>query len=464
MLSRMRAGVRRGRGSSASELSGDRQVAGLAHVLGRLTFGPFPERATTLAQRGVQPGALVDELLAAPPLPFRPTYEGDDGPLPFDIDAPGSPDPTDPVADHDRLLRLNSYRTWWVRRMLSDEAGLQDRMAWFWHTLFTTSFTKVDDVLLCWRQLRTLYEHATGNFGDLAKALTIDGAMLRYLDGNESIADAPNENYGREIMELFMLGIGHYSQADVVAAAYAFSGWRVLNPTQAVEFDPAKGPTKPVTFLGKRAVYDYEAVVDRILEQDVCAPFIVTKLWRAFVGGPVNTGAVRRWARTFRSSGYELRPVLEQMLHSPEFEGSIGARVRTPLEWYCAGVRASGDALTRDPNVDLRLLAQSPYLPPSVAGWPGDATWLSSTQMDARLRLIGTLGCPAAASLEGATESAALVDAVLRQCSIYEPSAQTRRSLTDLAASLADDPSTAPRTRAGMVLSAALLTPEFART
>jgi uncharacterized protein (DUF1800 family) len=408
-----------------------------AHVLARTTFGPYPGQVAAALERAPTAAALVDQLLAAPPLPFDP---------PVDIDAANSED-----------VRLwMGFRQWWVDRMLRDDAGLHERMMWFWHGLFTTSWNKVDDTNLCWRQLRTLHQHALGNLGDLAKALTVDGAMLRYLDGQDSIASDPNENYGRELMELFLLGIGNYTQADVVAAARSLAGWRIDLVDGRVYQEPSWTLSEPVEFLGDRRQFDVAGIVDRILQQDACAPFVVGRVWDVFVGGERDTDLIRGWADRFRASGYEIAPLMAEVLHSDAFLNARRTRASTPLEWYLGAIRATGEPTERSVE-RLAGLGQEPYLPPSVAGWPIGDEWLNPTQFRSRSNTLATFTFPAADEV-GAAESPA--DAALGRCSLVDASDATRSTVADLAAQLAADPTIDAHGRGTALLAAALLSPE----
>lgn len=435
--------------------------AGVAHVLRRTTFGPFAGAFERIGD--AEQGAVVDRQLEADPVPFTPTATIDGSTSPLDIDVADSPQPEGTDAERARLGRVMGFRPWWVRRMLSDEAGLHEKMMWFWHGHFTTSSEKVDDTTLCWRQLRTLHTHALGNFAELATAMTVDGAMLKYLDGASSVGDAPNENYAREFMELFTLGFGKFRQSDVLAAARVFAGYTVTNPGMDVVRVPENCFRGKVTAFGIRRRFTPEQLIEVILDQDDCAPFVVRKLWRDLIGGPPDADRVGEWAREFRRSGYEIAPLLARMLHSAEFAGSAGSRPRTPIEWYCAAMRATGDAAApeRDTNLELFRLGQSPYLPPSVAGWPDAPAWLSPTQAHARAMLVGRLAFPAAQELADALagpDPSAFMDAVADRCGVAEFGPSSTAALRSLASRL---DGTAPARRAAVVLGAALLTPEM---
>lgn len=424
----------------------------LAHVLRRTTFGPFPGGIDAAADQVTSARELVERQLAAAPVPFEPWAVVDGVREVVDVDVADAPQAEGSEAERRRIARIMAFRPWWVRRMASDEAGLHEKMMWFWHGHFTTSSDKVDDTTLCWRQLRTLHRHATGNFGDLAKAMTVDGAMLKYLDGASSVAQEPNENYGREFLELFTLGLGHFDQRDVVAASKVFAGYTVTNPEQEVRRVDANTLREPVRAFGVRRRFSPDELIDVVLEQDACAPFVVSKLWRSFVGGEPDAGLVGRWADRFRRSGYEILPLLEDMLSSEAFSVARFGRARTPVEWYCTAIRATGDA-DRDSNMDLYRLGQSPYRPPSVAGWPD--VWLSPTQSHARALLLGRFAFPDVAAWSG-LPTAELVDRVGSRCGVPAWSDDSATALADLA-----DRVDAGRSRAAATLAAALMTPEL---
>ena len=439
----------------ATPLGDDPRAATYARVLRRLTFGPFPGQVAAALDAHRTVDDLIDAMLAAEPLPFEPYVEGYG---PIDIDA---------HAGEHEFWRYRKYADWWARQMASDDAGLHERISWFWHTHMPSSSMKAPDANLGWRQIRTIRDGALGNFGDLMKALTIDGAMLMYLDGDGSAGFAPNENYARELMELYMLGIGNYTQRDVVAAARALSGWSVYfygkdtqpvaETPKAVRFDPDRTYQGKVTFLGKKARYDVDGIIDRILQQDACAPFITRKLWKFLIGGEADPKLIATWAKAFRRSGYEIEPLVAAMVRSEPFRSGTHRRARTPIEWHTAAMRSGGVPIV-DTN-GLEELGQHPYMPPSPAGWPGDNTWLSTTQAHARARYLAIQDLDVSA-LAAAPD---LVGAVLDQASIVDEPG-LRATLDDLDAELRADPSIGAELRARTLLTAALLSPEFALT
>lgn len=318
----------------------------VAHVLRRMTFGPRPGEIERSAD--LEPADLVRMLLdqpAAEPLP--PELGSDD--------------------DYSILLR------WWLDVMSSDEAGLHERMVWFWHGHLTSSFDQADPRAM-YRQHRLLRDHALGNFRDLLQAITVDPAMLWWLDGAGSRAEAPNENFGREVMELFALGYaGGYTEADVRAAAVACSGWWVDEEGEA-RFDETAGPQRPVDLLGVRVANARDAI-DAICDHDACAGHVAGAVYEALVGRQPSPDRRAELGRVFRSSDLEIRPLVEAIVTDPSFLELDAPRPRTPVEWWIA-LRHLYDV--RPEPWTLEQLGQMPFQPPDVAGWPGGDHWISA--------------------------------------------------------------------------------------
>ena len=321
----------------------------MAHVLRRMAFGARPGRVEELEGAGA--AALVESLLAAAPVD------------------PGEP----PLGTDDDQKSLVA---WWLARLAADDAGLTDRITWFWHTHFTSSFDKVDQARMMAGQHRLLRSHALGNFRELLAAITVDPAMLVYLDGASSTGDAPNENYAREVLELFTLGRGAYSEADVQAGARALAGWTVGEDGRA-NFDSLRAYGGDVVFLGRRGRLDADGVVDAICKHPALGAHVVTRLHAHLVGTELSDARRDELANLFRSSGLEIRPVVENLVRHPEFlaPASRYARVRSPVEWHTAAGAVLGTVIGPD---ELWSLGQVPFWPPNVAGWPDQRRWLNA--------------------------------------------------------------------------------------
>src|SRR5262249_2763518 len=229
----------------------------------------------------------------------------------------------------------------WLAMMARPEAGLHEKMVWFWHSHLTSSYDKVGSWKMMWRQHQLLREHALGNFRTLVQAITVDPAMLVYLDGAESTAESPNENYGRELMELFTLGRGNYTQDDVRAAARALSGWTVDYDRERASFDPHSGNESSVLFLGTQVTHAQD-VVDVVCGHPACPRFVCGTPYRYFVGESPSPDRLTDLAELFASSGLETRPVVESILRDPVFLERRMSRPRYPVEWVTAAMGALG--------------------------------------------------------------------------------------------------------------------------
>ncbi len=374
----------------------------VAHLLRRATFGVSQQTLEQALQDGFD--RTVDRLLEQSAEPT------------------GLISPSDPAQGS--TLGLNDLQRWWVHHMLSTPAPFAERMTLFWHGHFTTEYQKVGYGSpfiywqnLTWRRLRL------ARLGPLLREGTIDPAMLQYLDLSGSDASdpdqPPNENYARELMELFTMGPGGYSEADVKAAARALAGWStpspdatvdvvVDEPSQATEpvdvwtrpltgvFDPGAAYGRKVTFLGRTGRLGLDQVIDQILAQPATAPFVVRKLWRHFLSPAPAAAAVRRLAGSFRIAGYDVRALVRWLLKSPEAVApdSYRALVRSPVEFMVAAALALG----AEPEAAAGLIAdyaepagQALFQPPNVGGWPGGAGWISPAEVLARFNFVSAL-------------------------------------------------------------------------
>src|SRR5262249_37683395 len=319
-------------------------------------------------------------------------------------------------------LALNEPHGWWLRPMLSTPAPFAERRTLFGHGHFTTEYQKVGYGSpfiywqnLTWRRLRL------ARLGAMLREVTIDPAMLQYLSGSDASDpdQPPNENYARELMELFTMGPGAYSEADVKAAARALAGWSTPPPNATVDvvvdeqsqatepvdvwshpltgvFDPQAAYGRKVTFLGRTGRLGLDQVIDQILAQPATAPFIVRKLWRQFLSPAPAADAVRRLAGAFRTTGYDVRALMRALLKSPESVApdSYRALGRSPVGFMVAAAPALG----AEPEAAAGAIAayaepagQALFHPPNVGGWPGGASWISPAEILARFNFVSAL-------------------------------------------------------------------------
>lgn len=281
---------------------------------------------------------------------------------------------------------------WWYREMLATDSPLTERLTLFWHNHFTSGLRKVKAPVLLYRQNLLLRRHAAGNFRELLHAVARDPAMVLYLDSYVNRKDKPNENFARELLELFTLGEGHYREQDIKEAARAFTGWSIDRHNGAFRFYPRQHDDGVKTFLGKSGKFDGDDILDILLEQPRTAEHVVEKLWREFVSDAPDPSEVRRLAQVFRASNYELRPLLQGLLTSTAFRQTKnrGTLVKSPAELIVGTLRVFPlPALEPRQLVHAaRFLGQDLFDPPNVKGWPGGSAWITSNTLLARQKFL----------------------------------------------------------------------------
>jgi len=299
------------------------------------------------------------------------------------------------LAQREMFQKAFELRSWWLTEMLVTPSPLTEKMTLFWHNHFVSSQQKVRSPQLMYRQNALLRRHALGNFGRLLQAVARDPAMVIYLDSASNRKGQPNENFAREVMELFTLGEGHYTERDVKEAARAFTGWGIDPDRGEFVFRRLAHDDGVKTVLGRTGNLDGDAVLGVLLAQPQTAELIVAKLWREFVAPDPDPGEVRRIAQVFRDSGYEIRPALRALLTSDAFydPGNRAALIKSPVELVVGTLRqfnfATGEPL---PFVlGVALLGQNLFSPPNVKGWPGGEMWINSTTLLARKAFLDRL-------------------------------------------------------------------------
>ena len=282
-------------------------------------------------------------------------------------------------------LRSNAIETqrlaiWFGERMLITRRPLEEKLTLFWHGHFATGNGKVRDTRMMLQQNEMLRANAAGSFRDLLVGILTDPAMLVYLDNGENRKGHPNENFGRELLELFTMGVGNYTEQDIREASRAFTGW--TNDVLEFRFDATNHDDGEKTFLGRTGAYNGEDIIDIILDAPVTAEYIGAKLYRFFVREDIADTTRAELATTFRESGYQLRPLLRRMFLSKDFysAASYATQVKSPVHLVVSTYRKLG--LTRLPTIpDFgRLtagLGQTLFNPPNVAGWAGGRTWIT---------------------------------------------------------------------------------------
>ncbi len=281
-----------------------------------------------------------------------------------------------------------SVAMWWMDRMVLADYPFVERMTWFWHGHWATSISKVTYALPMKIQNDTLRTHALGNFKDMSRAMVRDGALIFWLDGEENVAYSPNENLGREFMELFTLGVGNYSQSDVHQAALGFTGYNVDQTSGAVTFDPKLHDNDKVSVLGKRQVFDAVTLSDWIVSRPENAEFIARRLWFRFVSTSIAPPA--SLAKVFENR--DIAELITTIAKNPMMRRPGVSQAKSPVEWFvscCRALRITPSKLPSSGDVAWMLdsMGQFPFNPPSVGGWPYDEAWLTAAATQYRINL-----------------------------------------------------------------------------
>ncbi len=290
-------------------------------------------------------------------------------------------------------LLFQHVRRWWMDRMLTTRRPLEEKMTLFWHGHFTTSYRDVRRSHLMLQQNELLRFHATGNFGELLHQISTDPAMLRYLNNNQNRKGRPNENFAREVMELFSLGVGNYDETDIKQAARAFTGWTLKNGQ--FTFNRRQHDTGRKTIFGKSGNFGGHDVCDMLLQHAACAPHVAGKIFAWFAYDDVEPELREELGRVLASHRYELKPLLRRIFKSEAFysKKAKGSKIKSPVELLVSTVRMLG---MNPPPAELLLfgaqrLGQTVMSPPNVKGWEGGLAWITTANLLERDNLCGLM-------------------------------------------------------------------------
>jgi hypothetical protein len=299
---------------------------------------------------------------------------------------PGGNRPLQPIVDEffywlrASVLETNRVAYWWANRMLTSPRPLQEKMALFWHGHYAVNEPKVRDYRKLLAELELFENHGTGNFRDLMVAMAQDPGMLTFLDAGVNVKGAPNENFAREIMEMFTMGVGNYTEKDIREAARAFTGWNYVDLKFVVNQEKHDDGEK--TFLGKTGNFDGVQVIDIIMQQPVTADYIAGKLYRFFVRQDLSPELQKKLGSVLRDSRYEIAPLLETIFLSRDFysPASVGTQIKSPVELAVSTYKKLGlENIPGVPdfNAATTALGQRLFSPPTVAGWAGGRSWIT---------------------------------------------------------------------------------------
>ena len=386
----------------------DQTYTDTAHLLRRAGFGAEPAAIKAAATAGIN--AAIDMLLHPETVPENlndaQTLSRLAGLLPETRNG-GTP--------------VQAVKMWWVHRMLTSPRTLQEKMVLFWHGHFTSKDGGMQGDFL-YRQNQLFRTYALGNFRTLTLAVSRDPEMLRYLNGSQNYKSHPNENYGRELMELYTCGIGpiarpNYTEDDVRAAARAFSGWNLRRGE--FYFNPNQHDNDLKTFLGKTGNWNGDDIVDILVAHPSTAKRLCTQLWEFFAYPNPEPHVLDALTQTYYSSGYDIRAVMSRILHSQAFYSDQArlAVIKSPAQYVVGSIRMMGltaavevalsditpasemadktagrklAVLAQLPNA-MRSMGQDLLAPPTVKGWNGGPAWINTSTLLARINFAGTL-------------------------------------------------------------------------
>jgi uncharacterized protein (DUF1800 family) len=369
----------------------------IAHLLRRTGFGTTGAAIDAATERGYE--ATLNAILAPGTDPgVAATPPPDLGPPP---DRPEAKDKEQRKAYAAELRdQAQTLTLWWLDRMVAAQAPLGERLTFFWHGHWATSIQKVRGAAMMLRQNETLRARGRGDFRELARELVRDPALLVWLDGQRNRKGEPNENLARELMELFTLGVGNYSETDVREAARALTGWRVDRAATTATPVPKQHDDGSKSVLGTTGDLDARGLVDLLVAQPASARFVATRLWlRLGAGAPPSAATLSRLTAAY-GPGRDITALLRSLLTDPDFvaPAARSSLVASPVEYVVGVHRALGLRVDRQtPRAGralrrtLTALGQVPFLPPSVGGWPGGGAWLSTAATRERITFAGTV-------------------------------------------------------------------------
>jgi uncharacterized protein (DUF1800 family) len=366
-----------------------------AHLLGRAGFGGSPQETSDLHKMGLD--QAVSYLVDYDRIPDNEPAPDWAHPVPDVLEQQQAYGEAMKMADeetkrklqearnYERRAQIFDLRYWWLRRMALGPRPFQEKMTLFWHGHFATGFDKVDLPYLLWLQNETLRRNALAPFEQLLVAVARDPAMLIYLDGAYSHKGRPNENFAREVMELFTLGEGHYTEQDIQQAAKAYTGWSLSKDRQAYEYHPNDHDNGPKTVFGQTGNFTGEQVLGMIVAKPECAEFISAKIWRFFVQDEPPAALVTALGSEFQAHGMDIKHLMNKIFRSREFYAPdvVRAQIKSPAQWLVNAAHQLESPLPTRPMslAILTALGQDLFQPPNVKGWPGGITWITTTSL-----------------------------------------------------------------------------------
>ncbi len=429
----------------------NKELALMAHLIRRAGFGATRDELDTFLAQGYE--ATVDQLLH----PERAPVMDEDLIRRYHI-------------DQNSLMLIESSQAYWLYRIINTQRPLEEKMALFWHGLFATAYGKLNHAKAVVNQTNTFRRCGLGDFRTLLLELSRDPAMIFWLDNKDNHKNAPNENYGRELLELFSMGIGNYTEDDVKACARAFTGWSIANadymsirasrdsiwPHGRLDWQfvylPEDHDDSDKTFLGHTGPFNGEDVIDIICQQPATAWFVASRLYDFFVSDTPNEGAIQYLADTYTGSSGDIREVMRALLLSDFFKGDEArlARVKSPTELVAGTARLAGSYQFPEWGIvnlamDVSFMGQEILNPPTVEGWHTGREWIDTGNLVERVNSaaleMGDLARPGVQAALWRVREAGdsldpeeFVDVCLDALGLFDITDATRNSLVNHAA------------------------------
>lgn len=295
--------------------------------------------------------------------------------------------------------QAKELKMWWYKEMIKTDSPLTEHLTLFWHNHFTSGYKKVRSPKLMFNQNQIFRKNALGNFKTLLHEISKDPAMIIYLDNQQNRKEKPNENFAREVLELFTIGEGNYKEKDIKESARAFTGWKVNNKTGEFFFNKKTYDDKNKTFFGKTGKFNGDDILNIILEQPKTSEFITKKFWKEFISDTPNKDEVKRIANIFKNSNYEIKVLMKEILTSPFFnkKENYGNMIKSPVELIAGTFRLLNIPFEEnDKNIEQIIkysekLGQDIFDPPNVKGWEGGTAWINSDSLTTRQQLLKRL-------------------------------------------------------------------------
>jgi len=283
---------------------------------------------------------------------------------------------------------------WWLDRMALSDHALTERMTWFWHGHWATAIGKLNFAYPMYLQNKTLRKYALGNFGEMATAMLNDGALQFWLDGGDNTVKAPNENLARELMELFVLGVNRYTETDVRELSRALTGYQIERSSGKVTFNTKRFDPNIKTILGSSTTFNGTSATAHLVAQKDNAKFISERVWFRFISSQIELPSDNSLEKAFESR--EISKLVTALGDSQILSNSDYSIVKAPVEWFVGVARylkLTPSALKTPAQLlsYLDKMAQVPFSPPNVGGWPTDESWLSSASAQTRIQFAAWL-------------------------------------------------------------------------